>query len=33
MKKKAVKPISPRGVSEKDAEKILFKTLRKLGLV
>ena len=32
MKKKAVKPISNRDVSETDAEKRLFKTLKKMGL-
>lgn len=33
MKKKAIKRTRPRGVSEDDAEKRLFKTLKKMGLV
>ena len=33
MKKKTIKRIRPRDVSESDAEKRLFKTLKKMGLV
>lgn len=33
MKNKAVKRIRLRGVSETDAEKRLFKTLKEMGLV